>query len=75
MLDYHLMYFLIMVTQVMNKQHGMTGKRNAVKEDGATSFIHARCKPSDKAVWVRAAQAEGLKLTEWIVQRLNASNQ
>jgi uncharacterized protein (DUF1778 family) len=66
-----------MKTKAMEtKPHGMTGKRNAAKDDSsATSFIHARCKPQDKAIWVRAAQAEGLKLTEWIVQRLNASNQ
>jgi hypothetical protein len=55
----------------MNNKHGMTGKRNAAKDDGATSFIHARCKPQDKAVWVRVAQSEGLKLTEWIVNTLN----
>ena len=54
-------------------KHGMTGKQNAAKpsEDKAESFIHARCKSSDKAVWVKAAQAQNMKLTEWIVQILN----
>jgi|LakMenE18May11ns_1017448.scaffolds.fasta_scaffold5413151_1 hypothetical protein len=55
----------------MEKKHGMTGKRNAAKDDCAESYIHARCKPQDKASWVRAAQSEGLKLTEWIINTLN----
>jgi hypothetical protein len=57
------------------KPHGNTGKQNALKPDElkAESFIHARCKRSDKAKWVIASRAEGLKLTEWIVKNLNKS--
>lgn len=55
----------------MTKQHGNIGNKNAIKDDSATSYIHARCKPSDKSQWVKQAQNEGLKLTEWIVKTLN----
>jgi uncharacterized protein (DUF1778 family) len=48
------------------------GNTNAQRgQDAATSYIHARCMPGDKAMWVRAAQAERMKLTEWIVKTLN----
>lgn len=53
------------------KPHGMTGQRNAAKEGCATSYIHARCRPEDKASWIAAAKSEGMKLTEWIVSTLN----
>jgi len=48
--------------------------QNAVKEDGikATSTVQFRCHRSDKSRWVKAAQADGLKLTEWIIQKLNS---
>ena len=56
-----------------DKPHGNTGKQNALKPDElkAESFIHARCKRSDKAKWVIAARHEGMKLTEWIIRNLN----
>ena len=60
----------------MDKQHGLTGKRsNAAKPDEelAASHIHARCKTSDKAAWVKSAQSHGMKLTDWIVTTLNAA--
>jgi hypothetical protein len=50
------------------------GNTNAQRGDeAATSFIHARCTPHDKAGWVKAAQNENLKLTEWIVKTLNSA--
>lgn len=60
----------------MDKQHGLTGKRsNAAKPDDerASSYIHARCKSSDKSMWVKTAQSRGMKLTDWIVTTLNAA--
>lgn len=56
-----------------SKPHGNTGKQYALKpdEEKAESHIHARCKQSDKAQWVRASRGEGLKLTEWIIKNLN----
>lgn len=48
--------------------------------DGETSFIHIKCKPADKSMWVKAAMAhyqanEGVKggLSAWIKQILNAA--
>lgn len=54
----------------------LQGNQNAAKPDEAkaVSFIHARCKTSDKAAWVKAAGAQGLKLTEWIVNTLNKAS-
>jgi len=51
------------------------GNKNAAKseDDKSASFLHARCKPGDKAAWVKAAQSENLKLTEWIVKTLNSA--
>ena len=39
-------------------------------EEGATSFIHLRCKPSEKSAWVKAAEAEG-GLSKWAIEALN----
>ncbi len=57
------------------KRAAMLGNNNAKKsdDDKASSFIHARCTPAEKAVWVRRANAENLKLTEWIIKNLNAA--
>lgn len=50
------------------------GNTNAQRgTESATSYIHARCTPRDKAAWVKAAQAQNLKLTEWIVKVLNSA--
>ena len=52
-----------------------TNNSNAKKgNDTATSFIHARCTPADKNEWTKAAQADGLKLTEWIIKNLNSAS-
>jgi predicted HicB family RNase H-like nuclease len=56
------------------KPHGLIGKpsnNTKAPEDKAESFIHARCKTSDKAAWVKAAQAKKLKLAEWVNAVLN----
>jgi len=53
--------------------HGNSGKRNAAKleTDKSTANIYARCKNTDKALWEKSANYEGIKLTEWIVNNLN----
>jgi predicted HicB family RNase H-like nuclease len=62
-----------------NNPGAKPGNQNAAKPDTEklSSTIVARCKPGDKAAWVKAAQANGVKLTEWIVSALNekADNQ
>ena len=56
----------------MKVQHGMIGKKNALKGDVALdSRIFSRCKSSDKGAWVAAAIENKLKLTEWIIKTLN----
>ena len=53
--------------------HHNKGNKYAAKpiDELANSYIHARCKAQDKAAWVKSAQSEKLKLTEWIVKTLN----
>jgi predicted HicB family RNase H-like nuclease len=67
------------MTTEKQKPGAKPGNQNARKNaaDGSSSTIVARCKPGDKAAWVKAAQANGVKLTEWIVSALNekADNQ
>ena len=65
--------FNFMVAYHEKKPHGLTGNKNAAKPDDqkAESHIHARCKSSDKAMWVIASKSKGMKLTEWIVSVLN----
>ncbi len=47
--------------------------QNAVKDDRdkALSTVQFRCKREDKARWVKQAQKEGMKLSEWIISKLN----
>ena len=46
-------------------------KFNQKGDDPATSFLHARVTPRQKAGWVRAAQRENMKLTEWVIRELD----
>jgi hypothetical protein len=57
----------------MNKKHGNIGNKHNEKTPGdvASAYIHARCKPSDKAAWAASAKAQGMKMTEWILKTLN----
>ena len=57
----------------MKKEHLNTGNSNAAKadQDKALSSINCRVKQRDKAGWVKQAQVEKMKLTEWIVKTLN----
>jgi hypothetical protein len=60
--------------QTENKQHplkGRPGNRTLPADEGKRSFLHIRCTQSDKAMWVKSAQAEGLKLAEWVNKTLN----
>ena len=48
-------------------------KFNQNGDDPATSFLHARVTPRQKAGWVKAAQLENMKLTEWVIRELENS--
>ena len=51
--------------------HGNVGNNNSAKEIKKDSHIQMRVSREQKAGWVKQAQREGLKLTEWITKKLN----
>ena len=52
------------------KPGGQLNNKNAVKDEGkATSHLHIRVNPEQKAAWVKAA--DGKKLSEWVIDALN----
>lgn len=53
--------------------HPLAGNRNAMRgAEPATAILHVRCTPTKKARWVKAAQRAGMRLSEWVVLRLDA---
>lgn len=54
--------------------HGNLGNQNAAGGE-ADSHLHIRVPSSKKAAYVKAAQAEGVKLSEWAIARLDESCQ
>lgn len=52
--------------------HGNAGNRNAAHEVTPDSHLHIRVPSSKKAAYVKAAQASGMKLSEWVISRLDA---
>jgi hypothetical protein len=56
------------------KQHALKDRpsnRTLPPGEGKRSHLHIRCDQKDKALWVKSAQAEGLKLAEWVNKTLN----
>lgn len=54
-----------------DKPHGLTGQKNAQKkEEAAEAHLHMRCLPSEKNLWVKAAQGNG-GLSAWVSKTLN----
>lgn len=53
--------------------HGNTGRRNAAHDVTPDSHLHIRVPSSKKAAYVKAAQADGVKLSEWVISRLDAA--
>ena len=51
----------------MNK-HNQNAKKPS--NQVASSRLFMRCTPRQKASWVKAAQRAGLKLSEWVIARL-----
>jgi len=56
---------------MMNKQHGMTGQKNASKEVTKSSRLYIRCTSEEKALWVKASKGE--TLAQWATDSLNKS--
>jgi uncharacterized protein (DUF1778 family) len=62
------------MTENDKKPGAKPGNTNAQRgTEAATSYIHARCTPSEKAAWVRAAQLQGINLTEFVTKTLNSA--
>ena len=53
--------------------HGNKGNKNAVKDETAETQLQCRVKKADKAAWVKMAQTENKKLSEWVKDTLNAA--
>lgn len=47
------------------------GNKNGFKPVKASAKIHIRCLDTDKARWTALATADGLNLSQWIINRLN----
>lgn len=50
--------------------------QNAVKDEAelASSFLHIRAVPRDKAGWVKAAKRSRMKLAAWVTATLNEAS-
>lgn len=50
--------------------------QNAVKDESerASSFLHVRAVPHEKAGWVKAAKRRKKKLAEWVTATLNTAS-
>ena len=57
----------------MKKQHGNTGNKHAAKsdEEKLTDTLTIRCKKPDHESWKKAAAAEGIDKSKWIINKLN----
>jgi hypothetical protein len=51
------------------------GNKNAVKGEKASSVLHVRCNPNQKAGWAAAAQREQKKLSKWVIGKLDAASE
>lgn len=48
------------------------GRPTKPASERADSQLQIRVRRADKAMWVKRAQREGMTLSQWVVQRLNA---
>lgn len=53
-----------MIKNKSNAQHG---------DEPKSSFLHIRVTHQQKAEWVKQAQARGMKLSEWVLEKLETS--
>lgn len=58
-------------TETRGAPKGNQNRLGKFKEDAATSFLHIKCRPQDKAAWVKAANG---KLSEFVVKSLNEAS-
>jgi hypothetical protein len=56
---------------MMSENHKNSGNKNAqTGEEPANAHIHMRVTAKEKSAWVKNAQKEGKKLSQWIRDRL-----
>jgi len=53
------------------KVHHAVGNQYAAKDQTADTHVQVRVTREEKEAWVKQAQAQGLKLSAWIRQKLN----
>ena len=58
---------------VISNIHGMTGQRNAAKAVTKSAVLTIRCKPQERASWVKASKDQ--KLVDWVTNTLNAASE
>ena len=60
----------------MKKQHGNTGKKNALKNpsERADILINLRISAKEKKAWKAKADKESLTLSAWIKKTLNSAS-
>ena len=51
--------------------HGNAGNKNAAADVDLDSHLNQRVNSREKAGWVKQAQREGMKLSEWVRKTLN----
>lgn len=60
----------------VKKRGAPLGSKNHLgkfKDDGASTHLHMRCNPSDKALWVKVAINNG-GLSAWAINALNEAS-
>lgn len=62
----------VTMDEIEDNLPGYFGNQNAAKnpDESAKSFLHIRCTAKQKAGWVKSAQRQGKKLSEWVIDRL-----
>lgn len=62
------------MTETAEKTHGNVGNQNAAHDVPPDSHLHIRVPTGSKAAWVKAAQRDGKKLTQWVIDKLDAAS-
>ena len=57
----------------MSSPHGNTGNKYAQGELPADTHLHVRLNSHIKSGYVKQAQREGLKLSQWVIKTLSAA--
>lgn len=53
----------------------MKGNKHGAKDEHLSSFLHIKCLPEEKGKWVKAAQDNGTKLSNFVRDTLNKASE